>query len=353
MKQYTVTVMIILMVFCTAPIREYLQPEPDGEDSTSVAPVDSGSSTKAGSLKVIPPRPGHFVANPAWLPSPSRWPGNYFIILPKQQLVASFGYNLFSCTDTLCDSHEVDPEWEHENHRIRSGAISGDMVMVSASEPQDNEWLVTFRHRQTQKLFYGKTHNQAIAEIVCADDLANAKKRWLDKFVFSKRGVISIPGTNSSAALASHRVRIQDSLLVTDVTAGITPLPVKPLWLHVLTSDSVKGFIPVRYSWTNTMNTFKKDVTPWGEDIFEENPLELFSWSEDTWDLINNHRVVVDMTTDQVRLSWGSPEKETNTTDGEAERLLWNYPSHIVVFRNNRVVAVEGISGVDASATGR
>lgn len=353
MKQYAVAVMIVLMVFCTAPIRDYLKPEPESEDSTAVSLPGAQSPVKTTPPKVIPTRSSHFVENPAYLPSPSRWPGNYFIILPKQQLVGSFGYNLFSCVGALCDSHKTDPKWELENHRIRSEAIGGDTVMVAAAEPEDNEWVLTFRHRQTQKHFYGKTHNQAIAEVVRADDLTNARKRWLEKVVFSKRGVISIPGTNSAAALASHRVRIQDSLLVTDVTCGITPLPVKPLWLHVMTLDSIRGFIPIRYSWTNTMHTFKKDVTPWGEDIFEQNPLERYSWSEDTWELVNNHRVVVEMTTDQVRLSWGSPEKENSNADGETERLSWRYPSHTVIFRNNKVIGVEDISGADTAAAER
>ena len=333
-----------VMMSCTAPIREYLQPEPGTETESSAI----HSAAKQDDTATVSPRlevgPGRVPINPPFLPGPSRWPGNYFIILPKQKLVGSFGYNLFSCIGKGCDSIPADPVWEHKTRRIRTEAIAGDTVMVTAAEPSENEWVVTFRHRKTQKLIYGKTHNQAIAEVFPADDLTNARKRWLDTYVFSKRGVISVESTNSEGALSSHRVRVQDSLLVTDVTCGMTPLPVKPLWLHVKTPDGVIGFIPVRYSWTNTMNSGDKDIAPWDEDILETNPLLLYSWDENSWDQINNHRVVVDMIPDQVQLSWGVPESKQAGRGEEEHRTLWKYPSHTVVFMDGKVVDIIPLS---------
>ena len=340
MKLISILSVTGVMMSCTAPIREYLQPE-KGSEAESTAIHSSVKQDESAAVSSRPDvGPGRIPINPPFLPGPSRWPGNYFIILPKQKLVGSFGYNLFSCIDKGCDSVPPDPVWEHKTRRIRTDAISGDTVMASAAEPFENEWVVTFRHRKTQKFIYGKTHKQAIAEILPAEDLSNARKRWRDTYIFSKRGVISVESTNSEGALSSHRVRVQDSLMVTDVTCGMTPLPVKPIWLHVTTPDGVNGFIPVRYSWTNTMNSLNKNVSPWDEDILETNPMLLYAWDENSWDLINNHRVVVDMIPDQVRLSWGTPESERSGKGEEEHRTLWKYPSHTVIFIDGKVVDI-------------
>ena len=340
MKLIAGVIISAVLMSCTAPIREYLEPVPGSVDSLSVTQQDPAATVSSQPET----GPGRLPINPPFLPGPSRWPGNYFIILPKQKLVGSFGYNLFSCIDNGCDTLSPEPDWEHDTRRIRTGAVGGDTVMVSSAEPSANEWLVTFRHRKTQKVIYGKTRKQAITEVFPADDLTNARKRWLDTYVFSKRGVISVESTNSAGALSSHRVRVQDSLLVTDITCGVTPLPVKPIWLHVKTADGITGFIPVRYSWTNTMNSYNKEIAPWDEDILETNPLLLYTWDENSWELINNHRVVVDMVPDQVRLSWGFPENEQTDSEGEKTRILWKYPSHTVVFMDGKVVDVTAVS---------
>lgn len=340
MKIIIIALFAGMVISCTAPIRDYLQPEPGSSDTSNVISSTPQRSEAAAVASGRETGPGRVPINPPFLAGPSRWPGNYFIILPKQKLVGSFGYNLFSCINEGCATLSSNPAWEHENRRIRTEAIAGDTVMATAAEPFDNEWVVTFRHGKTQRLIYAMTHKQAIAEVFPADDLLKARKRWLNTFIFSKRGVISVQSTNSESALSSHRVRIQDSLLVTEVTSGMTPLPVKPIWLHVTTPDGVNGFIPVRYSWTNTMNSFDKNVSPWDEDILETNPLQLFAWNENSWDLINNHRVVADMIPAQVRLSWGSPESERKGTGNEANRIQWNYPSHTVVFMDGKVVDI-------------
>ncbi len=266
--------------------------------------------------------------------TPSQWPEKRFIILPKQSLLRQFGYELYSCTGNACDTHRVIPEWEHDNHRIRCEIISGDTLLAKAVEPDSSEWLVTFAHKRSGRNIYGKTHDGAIKDLVAAEDLEGARRRWRGRVVFSRRGVITTIDT-VSASFASLRVSLQDSLKVIDVRPGMTPLPVKPIWIMVVTSNGKRGFLPVNYSWTNVPTRRIAGKTPWEDDIFEQNPLTLYDWDETTWELLNNHRVVLEMTTDQVSLSWGRPVSVIRSTDPDME--TWIYPSHELSFEKKRL----------------
>ncbi len=273
--------------------------------------------------------------------TPPQWQGLIFFVLPKQEFVRVHGYELFTCKKKECDTAQVDPAWELDNHRIRCEAVSGDSLLVETVEPDGDEWLITFFHIPTNKRIFARTHRQAIQEIARADDLAGARLRWLGKVIFAKRGVISTFGTNSATSITSLRVNIQDSLIVVDVRWGLTPLPVKPLWIMVTTTTGKSGFIPVRYSWTNTMTGEIAGSDPWDEDIFERNPTFIYDWDESTWEIVNNHRVILEMTPDQVRTSWGHPLSTGIIRSGETKHTIWTYPSHELIFTNSKLSAIK------------
>jgi hypothetical protein len=101
------------------------------------------------------------------------------------------------------------------------------------------------------------------------------------------------------------------------------------------------GFIPVRYSWTNTMQRQVRPALPWEEDIFETDPARRYQWDEAIWEVVNNHRVVLDMTEEQVRVSWGDPVSSGKVIVGETEQAVWTYPSQRLSFSAGRLVSIE------------
>jgi len=298
----------------------------NSQQSTSQVFVDSSKAKESLSVPV------------------SQWTGLQFYVLTKQDLIKSSGYNLYSCLNTDCASIPVDDGWELPNRRIRCDQIENDTLPVQNVTSDSGEWIITFIHQKSGKTIFGKTHNQAIMEVAPLEDLGRALKRWRNSYVFSKKGTMLIQKNQHVSSIASFRVNILDSLLVTDAVWGMTPLPVKPIWLSVTQVSSGKtGFIPVRYSWTNTPADQVKENHPWDDDIFETDPRDLFPWDSYTWEVINNHHVILEMTPEQVELSWGPP-KEISGNLISSGSLAYTYPSHILIFENRKLVRIDPVN---------
>ena len=314
-----------------------------GKQQSALSSVTMTSPTATDSKPPVAPKVPAFSPSPSDTPvylSPAEWEGENFFVLPKQNLLRSSGYQLYSCKNGECDTATVDPAWELDNHRIRCEKIAGDPLYVENVEPDGDEWTITFFHEKSNRFIYGHTHKHAIAEIAFIDDRINAYDRWINKIIYSKKGVLATIGTNSPNSISSIRINIQDTLFVKDVKWGMTPLPVKPLWLMVKTTSGQKGFIPVRFSWTNTMKDMITGGAPWQEDIFEKNPASQYDWDDYTWEIINNHRVITEMTIDQVLLSWGKPLSRQSGNDNDDGIEILIYPSHELQFSQKKLVTI-------------
>ena len=267
------------------------------------------------------------------------WIERIFVVLEKQKLFCGNGYELYTCRELQECTHEADTAWELLNHRVRCDKIARHRLRVTDVEQLDKEWRVTFADEESGNTVYAKTHKGALKEVAFEADLESARNRWLHKTIFSRRGVIAT--FSGGGNFGSYKVKIQDSLQVTDVTWGITPLPVHPIWLHVETRKGQRGFIPVRYSWTNIMEDQIRDTVAWADDILETDPGELYTWNETTWELINNHRIVIEMERDQVRLSWGEPLKREYREFEGFNRECWIYSSQELYFDDHGLIAIK------------
>ena len=335
MKSITFCLILLLFSSCTGPLRK--RETVPNDDATTPPNQQTDSQSSPDTHTAAMAEPAHMA-----LPIvPPQWQGMAFIVLRKQEFVRQLGYELYLCKKKECDTAQIDPVWELDNHRIRCEKLAGETLLVEMVEPDGDEWTVTFLHESTNQKIFACTRQQTVPEIAPVEDLEGAKRRWLGKTVFSKRGIISAFGTNSSTSLTGLRVNIQDSLTVVDVRWGMTPLPVKPIWLMVASKGGKKGFIPVRFSWTNTIPGHISRHNPWDEEIFEANPVATYDWDDAAWELINNHRVIIGMTPDQVRISWGEPLSSRAINTGQEEQLVLMYLSHELIFVNGKLVSIK------------
>jgi hypothetical protein len=206
---------------------------------------------------------------------------------------------------------------------------------VVSVDPCGKEWLLVFHDEQTKDTLYARTRNGIYHEIARESDLAGAVRRWKGKVVFSAHGFIN---TIEKGKTGTIKVRLQDPLQVQDVCFGVTPFPVKPLRLMVLTTFGKKGFIPVYYSKTNVNEDLILGQNPWEEDIFETNPQKMFLANDETWRVINDHRIYTGMTDDQVRLSWGLPQSRTTATYKGKTCECWAYAGQSLYFHENKLI---------------
>jgi hypothetical protein len=259
------------------------------------------------------------------------WVKKDFVVLPKQQMFKMHGYEIYLSKDMDKTTAFQDSALELKNHRLKTEKVANHLITCVSVERTGNEWLIECFDSLLNRSLYMVSYKGAFKDLLYKDDLAQASSRWTGEKIFSRRGMISAVDKNGS--FSSIKVDIRDSLIVQSVTAGVTPLPVKPLWINV---QSIKGsgFIPVRISWTNCMNDIISDSLPWGDDIFEKDP-ERFGWSDTMWELINNHRVVNEMTKEQVLVSWGYPISKL-ISQGKTDEC-WMYQVQKVCFANGLV----------------
>ncbi|HMA65154.1 MAG TPA: hypothetical protein VKO63_08150 [Chitinispirillaceae bacterium] len=314
---------VLLGVLCTVPKKQIL---PDVSLTTTVR-----DSVVTDSI-----RKSHTITHDT-LPKTIQiqdWVNKDFVVLPKQQMFRVHGYEIYFSKNLDKATSSPDTTLELKNHRIKSEKLSNHLITCVLVERAGAEWLLECYDSLLNRSLYMVSYKGAFKDLLYKDDLEQASLRWNGKKIFSRRGLISTVDKNGS--FSSIKVDIRDSLIVQGVTAGVTPLPVKPLWINVQ-SKKGSGFIPVRISWTNCMNDVVSDSLPWADDIFEADPAQ-YGWSDTMWELINNHRVVKEMTKGQVLVSWGFPISKLipqGTTDE-----CWMYQVQKVCFANGVVSTI-------------
>jgi hypothetical protein len=326
---------VLFFVSCTLPVRNYLKSADENKPPlvTSVDTVvneDAMNQIHASGVDSVLSIPPSY--------SIEQWTGKDFVVLAKQQMFKNFGYELFLSKQMENNTSPIDTSLELKKHRLRWDKCSGHTLTCKSVVQVQEEWIVEFFDSTLNKEIWAKTYKKAIKDLAIKKDFEGAQNRWLGKTVFSKRGVIS---TNESKnGYGSMKVLIQDSLRVTEICWGVTPLPVKPLWLIVETKEKLKGFIPIRISWTNLMSDQLQQDAPWDEDIFENDPSVMFKWDAAIWEMVNNHRVVNEMNPEQVLTSWGKPLKRFKKELNGSLLECWRYQSQTLYFGDKGIVAV-------------
>jgi hypothetical protein len=268
-----------------------------------------------------------------------KWQNNKFFVLAKPPMFRKFGYELYLTKKLSANTAALDTATEADKHHARYSLMAGKTLTVTHVEKADGEYLVTFSEEKSGRTVFARTHKGAIEGIARADDLDSAARKWVGKTVYSRRRFIDTYDS-TTGAYGTIKVRIQDNLKVTGVTWGRSPLPPKPVWLHVETPAHEKGFIPVCMSWANVM---ADKITPglsWAEELFETNPVSLYRWDSLTWVAINGHTIVSGMNKEQVLVSWGQPHKVTMDTAQLRCPEQWLFGSQYLCFDHDTVISV-------------
>jgi len=314
--------LLSFLVVCTVPEKQVL---PDTNQTTTKRDAEVTDSIRESRTVLSDTMPNTIHIQD--------WTKKQFVVLPKQQIFKVHGYEIYLSRDLDKATSLPDTVLEQKNHRIKSDKLSNHFITCVSVERVGTEWLVECYDSLLNRFLYMISYKGAFKDLLYKDDLEAAMFRWTGKMIFSRRGLISTQEKNGS--FSSIKVDIRDSLIVQSVTAGVTPLPVKPLWINVQ-SKKGSGFIPARISWTNCMNDMISESLPWADDIFETDPKH-FGWSEVMWEIINNHRVIKDMTKEQVLISWGYPISKQQS-QGVDE--CWIYQVQKVCFLNGVVTTV-------------
>lgn len=165
------------------------------------------------------------------------------------------------------------------------------------------------------------------------DDIEAARKRWEGKTLWCRMGMLSVydEQTDRSTTL---KIRKYSPVKVAAVVAGWNED--KPIRLHLELADGKRAFLDLNLSGTNVFQEIRSEGR-FEHCLLEEDPHLKYRWPAATWKSIENSQIVIGMTAEQLRMSWGEPEKITRTAAGEA----WTYPGHVLVLKNGVLSTVK------------
>ncbi len=266
----------------------------------------------------------------------SEWTGKKFRLLERTRMFQEYGYELYTSPQFSKGKTPTDSRIAHANHRLKYDLFKGTTITATAvTEMDKNAYHITFTSDTMDLVMYGKASKGIIEGIALFSDYGEAEKRWKGKTIFSRRRSIETYDSVASC-FSSVKLSITEPLKVVAIRWGITPLPPKSLWLIVARKNGSRGFIPINYSWTNVLREEGTEKLPWGKDIFEHDPREIYAWEEYIWETIDNHNICTNMTTEQVRFSWGEPkDKKTEKAGDGKEITTYMYSGKTLRFVND------------------
>ncbi|MBT9131511.1 MAG: hypothetical protein DDT32_01938 [Syntrophomonadaceae bacterium] len=267
-----------------------------------------------------------------------QWMGKRFIFLEKWRVLQEFGYNL-SLSKNFYSRRGKPGEFEVETtYNLKYDKFVGKTIRVIDVEKKYSDDIVTFVEEESNMKVYAKPYKGYIDGIALLDDITKAKERWLGKTIYSKRRTI----TTYCEEMDKHgdvKVKFGEPLKVIDIWWGLHSI--EPLWVIVETTSKEKGFVSTAFSWTNIYSDRWTEERPWENAFFEFNPKERYKWSDEIWELIDNRKVRIGMNKEQVKLSWGKPEKINKDIYQGLIREQWIYSSQYLYFDDDKLTAIQ------------
>jgi hypothetical protein len=236
------------------------------------------------------------------------WAGKRFIFLPKPKGSESGTYEDFSRLVT----HQ---KYAGRVARVVSANDSGASAFIEFQMEDDGERLRVFT----------VANKESVRGMALLDDIENARKQWAGKTVWGKMLMIS-SYDEQSGAIAMTTVKKFGPLKVVDVVPGWDEE--KPARFKLETPDGKQGFVDLNLSGTNVQKEVRY-LSRFEDHLMAENPRLKYKWKADVWSTIEKGQIYPGMTEEQVKMSWGEPEKITRTAAGE----VWTYTSGALVFK--------------------
>lgn len=272
--------------------------------------------------------------------SPSQWVNHNFVFLELPADKQAEGYEIFAADQAIRgfqqDRSVRIPYLQHVGKVVT-------VTDVSAYTSGDNmyDYVVSMTEVGTGNKYVGRTIRGSLEGLALVEDIEEARKQFLGKTIYPKsRSLVVANAQTGSMAPTSVAIPIGAAVTVTDVCAGIQSK--EPLWL-IVSVNGQKAILPIAYSWTNQTETTWEQNPPWQAALFMEDPHNSLGGSTDVWQQIEAGMVQEEMTSDQVRLSWGPPNRVDQSVIGS----VWFYGSKVLEFSGNKLTSTKTVVSLD------
>ncbi len=233
----------------------------------------------------------------------SEWIGERFIFLPKYKSGQQLGYQSFGV-----------------NYHKYVGRIA---KVISISESDYSPKVIFKMEDNGKKISATVSYSECINGIALVADIDSARSRWLNKTLWFKKNELSEYDERKDEIFIVEIMKCSPVKVIDIVVGWFSDRPVRFI---LRTSSGDEGFVDINLSGTNVDLMFRHRYL-FDDNFFTEDPRKTFNWSEKAWDLIERGKVMIGMTYEQAKLSWGKPKEINRTYIDTSVHEQWVYAS--------------------------
>lgn len=254
--------------------------------------------------------------------------GERFIFVPVAPLFRNFGYQSF------------------KGGRGQFGVVSyeegvGRVGIIEAVRPKQTHLEIKLRMVDNGQVYVGSAFIGTLHGVVPLRDIDSARVHWAGRTYFYCDDELATDPMGTGETKYIHIKQYRPVRIMDVVVSGGVGSTESPARLIIKTEDGTEGFVQVAVSGTNVSELLRR-FGHFDHYFMETNPRLVYKWPDEIWSAIEDHKVAIDMTPQQVRMSWGEPAtiNKTVSASGHSEQWVYNSGSY-VYFDNGAVTAIQ------------
>jgi len=224
-------------------------------------------------------------------------------------------------------------QYEDFTSKLIRKNFQGKIIKVISVSEFGGRTHLEFEVEETGERHRARTlpNKETIKGLALVEDLENARREWGGKMLWCRQIMLATYDEGNDLA-GNIQIKRYEAVKVIDVQPGWDEE--KPVRFLLETADGKHGFLDINLSGTNVFNEVRH-LHRFENSFFIEDPKKLYKWSSETWRMIETGRILAGMTMEQVKMSWGEPEKITRTETAEN----WIYQTGTLIFKKGVLVA--------------
>lgn len=222
--------------------------------------------------------------------------------------------------------------YEDFTSRLIRKNFQGKIARVIAVSDFGGRTHLEFEVEETGERYRARTlpNKETVKGLALVEDLENARRELTGKTLWCKQIMLATYDEQNDRA-GNIQIKRYSAVKVIDVLPGWDEE--KPVRFLLETGDGKRGFLDINLSGTNVFAEVRH-LHRFENSFLIEDPKKIYKWTSQTWSLIESGKIYAGMTMEQVRMSWGEPEKITSTQTSE----IWVYPTGSLIFKKGVLV---------------
>ncbi|MCI0661722.1 MAG: hypothetical protein L0220_11660 [Acidobacteria bacterium] len=224
-------------------------------------------------------------------------------------------------------------QYEDFTSRLIRKNFQGKIAKVISVSDFGGRTHLEFEVEETGERYRARTlpNKETIKGLALVEDLEIARREWAGKTLWCKQIMLATYDEQNDLA-GNIQIKRFEAVKVIDVLPGWDEE--KPVRFLLETADGKRGFLDINLSGTNVFNEVRH-LHRFGNSFLIDDPKKIYKWSTQTWRMIETGKILAGMTMEQVKMSWGEPDKITRTETSEN----WVYPTGTLIFKKGVLVA--------------